>query len=89
MSNNKQSSVDWLIEQLKEYDFSPRENTYLIEIPSWIFTEKIDKAKTMHKEEIEIAFAKSYLIGVEGVSYDDVNKASAKYYNETFGKDEA
>jgi hypothetical protein len=42
----------------------------------------------MEKEQIEIAFAKSYLTGCEEVSYNDANKASENYYNETFGGDE-
>ena len=47
------------------------------------------EAQKMEKEQIEIAFAKSYLIGCEEVSYNDANKASENYYNETYGgKDE-
>jgi hypothetical protein len=48
----KQTAVEWLEEQLKEYDFSPRDNTYLIEIPSWIWTEKLEQAKEMEKQQI-------------------------------------
>ena len=73
MSNKKQSSVEWLVEKIQQAN------------PSFKFDGLIRQAKAMHREEIEIAFAKSYLIGVEGISYDDANKASAKYYNETFG----
>jgi hypothetical protein len=40
----------------------------------------------MEKEQIEMAFAKSYLIGLAEVNYDDVNKASEQYYNENYGK---
>jgi hypothetical protein len=40
----------------------------------------------MEKEQIEIAFAKSYLTGCEEVSYNDANKASENYYNETYGE---
>lgn len=51
--------------------------------------EREEVAKQMEKEQIEIAFAKSYLIGCEEVSYNDANKASENYYNETYGgKDE-
>jgi len=46
---------------------------------------EFEKAKQMEKEQIEIAFAKSYLIGCEEVSYNDANKASENYYNETYG----
>jgi hypothetical protein len=47
--------------------------------------ELLEQAKQMEKEQIEIAFAKSYLIGCEEVSYNDANKASENYYNETYG----
>lgn len=77
MSNKEQTAVDWLFKQLWD---EPKDKF------TWYAILK--QAKTMHEEEIEIAFAKSYLIGIEGISYDDVNKASAKYYKETFGKDE-
>lgn len=61
MNNNKhtmskQTAVEWLVEQITEYDFSPRENTYLIEIPSWIFKEKVEQAKAMEKEQKEYFF---------------------------------
>lgn len=78
MSNNKQSSIEWLAEQLKEYDFSPRENTYLIEIPSWILTEKIEKAKAMHKQEIIDAWH-------DGMKSDNgYFSSSEQYYTQTF-----
>jgi hypothetical protein len=43
------------------------------------------EAKQMEREQIEIAFAKSYLIGCEEVSYNDANKVSEEYYYETYG----
>jgi len=52
----KQTAVEWLDEQIKEYDFSPRDNTYLIEIPFWIWKEKIEQAKAMEKEQIVKAY---------------------------------
>jgi hypothetical protein len=52
----KQTAVDYLAEQLIEYDFSPRENTYLIEIPSWIFKEKLEKARAMMMEQVKDAY---------------------------------
>lgn len=81
MSNKKQSSVEYLIKEFSEI-LGPIKNQPMQDL---LLTDAINKAKAMHKEEIEIAFAKSYLIGVEGISYDDANKASAKYYNETYG----
>ena len=53
MSNNKQSSVEWLIEQLKEYDFSNEDDTYVIKIQSWVLTEKHEQAKAMQKQQAE------------------------------------
>jgi hypothetical protein len=85
MSNNKQSSIEWLIEQLKEYDFSNEDDTYVIKIQSWVLTEKHEQAKSMHKEEITQAFD-------EGQEYEyqyHINSTpkfdSETYYNETFG----
>ena len=46
----KQAALDYLVEELMEYDFSPSENTCLIEIPVWIFKEKLEKAREMEKE---------------------------------------
>ena len=71
--SKKQSSVEWLVEKIQQAN------------PSFKFDALKRQAKAMHRKEIEIAFAKSYLIGVEGISYDDANKASAKYYKETYG----
>ena len=35
---SKQTAVDWLIEQLKEYDFADIKDSenYIIKIPAWI-----------------------------------------------------
>lgn len=46
----------------------------------------IDRCLQLEKEQIEMAFAKSYLIGLAEVNYDEVNKASEQYYSETYGK---
>jgi hypothetical protein len=69
---SEQTAVEWLIEQIKEYDFSSRDNTYLIEIPSWIFKEKIDKANEMFKQQIEEAWNSAY--------GGDSNLEGEKYY---------
>jgi len=72
----KQTAVEWLVEQIKEYDFSPRDNTYLIEIPFWIWKEKIEQAKAMEKEQIIDAYETSHISMM----------TSEQYYNETFNK---
>ena len=69
----KQTAVDYFIEQMIEYDFSPRDNTYLIEIPSWIFKEKIEKARAMMKEQI-----------IDAYNNGDLRSAYL-YYTSTYG----
>ena len=70
----KPSSIEWLVDQFKEYDFSEEDGMYLIKIPSWLLAEKEEKAKAMHKEEIKDA--------VNSCGYQD---EAEYYYNETFG----
>jgi hypothetical protein len=70
MDMKNQTAVEWLMEQ--------RLQGANLDIA-------LEQAKQMEKEQIEIAFAKSYLIGCEEVSYNDANKASENYYNETYG----
>ena len=71
MSNNKQSSVEWLVEQIKK-DINLRLRGFDID-------KALEQAKAMHKEEIE----KTYIKGYEDkdFSYFDFEQ----YYNETFG----
>lgn len=76
MENKKQSSVDWLVEQLDNFlELYPSEWEKIIEIKK--------QAKAMHKEEIEvaqgIAISKADMTNNRG--YFDTDK----YYNETFG----
>ncbi len=77
----KQTSVEYLVEQLKEYDFSPRDNTYLIEIPVWIWKEKVEQAKEMEKEQIIYAYEDGMLnTEMNGTFTGEI------YYNENYGK---
>jgi hypothetical protein len=80
----KQTAVEWLVDQFKEYDFSEDDGMYLIKIPSWLLTEKEEKAKAMHKEEIVKAFDE----GQECEYQYHINSApkydSESYYNETY-----
>ena len=82
----KQTAVTLLFQEFKALSEVLRKagdekNANLIDF----LCEREDVAKQMEKEQIEIAFAKSYLIGCEEVSYNDANKASEQYYNETYG----
>ena len=77
----KQTSIEWLVDQLKEYDFSPRDNTYLIEIPVWIWKEKVEQAKEMEKEQIIYAYEDGMLnTEMNGTFTGEI------YYNENYGK---
>jgi len=78
---SKQTSVEYLVEQLKEYDFSPRDNTYLIEIPVWIWKEKVEQAKEMEKQQIIYAYEDGMLnTEMNGTFTGEI------YYNENYGK---
>ena len=72
MSNNKQSSVEWLAEIIR---FANKE------LYAEIFDE-IEQAKAMHKEEIEDA----YDTGKESTIDARLSQNSYRYYNETFGE---
>ena len=69
----KQSSIEWFINELD------KTIPYQHISKSQIFTDIIEQAKAMHKEEIE----KTYIKGYEDkdFSYFDPEQ----YYNETFG----
>jgi len=82
----KQTAVEWLIEQIKEYDFSPRDNTFLIEIPSWILKENIKQAKEMEKEQIKDAWLSAWKDSMINPLEDKYYEIEAEqYYNETYG----
>ena len=72
----KQSSVEWLVEQIS-YQMDIRiENTT-------IGCDLFEQAKAMHKKEIEDTFECGYSSG-----YRDNGKDGKQYYNETFGNEE-
>ena len=82
----KQTAVEWLVEQLKEYDFADikDQENYIIKIQSWVLAEKIEQAKEMEKEQI----LESYKHGQNnGYMYRDGNSniiQAEQYYNETY-----
>ena len=72
MSNKKQSSIEWLENQLKErYSLMNSEPLF-------------EQAKAMHKEEIEDAYCKA---GLEIAHNDSIKESGLAqlYFNETFG----
>ena len=71
MSNNKQSSIDWLIDTMHRSAGLDQHQIDLI----------IEQAKAMHEEEINDAHTTGYIIGGgNGDIYEP-----KQYYNETFG----
>ena len=72
MSNDKKSSVEWLQAIELERDLT---------LADW------NKAKAMHKEEIEEAFANGVDDEYEYHINNEPRKNTEQYYNETFGGD--
>jgi len=70
MSNKKQTSVEWLVEQIDNKDMG--------EIPMWIY-DFIEQAKEMERQQI-IDFANNYGFDVCGYDYD----RAEQYYKETY-----
>ena len=69
MSNNKQSSVEWLVEILGKYN----------EEMVFLYQNEIEQAKAMHKEEIKDAQIDG------SMNSTLVEYRIPQYYNETFG----
>ena len=83
------SAVEWLVDQLKEYDFADikDQENYIIKIQSWVLTEKIEQAKAMEKKQImdidyRLSVIEDYAKGEAG---DEITKLR-KYIDETYGK---
>ena len=88
----KQTAVEWLIEQFKDYDCTPSSNNeeYVIVMPKWIFNAKKDEAKQMDKVEKEYFFncGRQYQLTGEG-TFTEVHNETFNTHNrlETiFGK---
>ena len=77
MSNNKQSSIDWLESEITRR--GPKENNP----PQWL-KELYEQAKAMHKEEIKDAISVGYNMATPSEPYDNLHKGDKHYY-ETFG----
>tara|TARA_R110000868_G_scaffold329984_1_gene590903 strand:+ start:1515 stop:2072 length:558 start_codon:yes stop_codon:yes gene_type:complete len=80
----KQTAVEWLIEQFKDYDCTPASNNdeYVIVMPQWIFNAKRDEAKQMEKQQIMDA----HIDRMDCTSKEEMrNILGNQYYNETYG----
>ena len=83
-NNMKQTAIEWIIEQFKDYDCTPASNNdeYVIVIPQWIFNAKRDEALEMERNQILDAFEEGSSDGYDG--WGSSNKE--KYYNEKYNK---
>jgi len=76
----KQTAVEWLVEQIKDYNSSNDDN--YIRISSWNFNRWIEDSKDQHKEEIIEAYRESMLNGQNGLKWYD--KGAISYFKETY-----
>lgn len=87
MSNNKQSSVEWLIEQFQLHGYlglyTEEEH---IEKHKTIFEGIVYKAKAMEKQQIIDSFGGG--CQVESTRLIAYHGIAEQYYNETFNKNE-
>ncbi len=74
MSNNKQSSIEWLTQEALEWNIDKRDGSHYIKFPK----EAFKKAAAMHKVEIVNA--------VDGFPIHTRNMGGEEYYNEIFGE---
>ena len=85
MSNNNESSVEWLISQLQRSKDWHRVLNEISQMSS-ARVDIIEQAKAMHKDEIEKAFYQGAddESNEHGIMYLDMNEAET-YYTKTFG----
>ena len=82
MSNNKQSSVEWLMEKLIEHQIIKVGQTTYGGKVNYKHEILLEQAKALHKEEIVNA------CNLQRNDYKGMptfNKSGEQYYNETFG----
>lgn len=72
MSNNKQSSVRWIVEELEKFELGTSE--------FYSKTAIINRGERMHKEEIKNAFTNGFISHLGSNRIADEN-----FYNETYG----
>lgn len=83
----KQTALEKFIEQLKEYDFAKvtDDENWIIKIPAWVLTEKIEQAEKEEKQQIVDAWENGYENGAS-VNDETIYHGSV-YYNNNFKKE--
>ena len=80
-NNNKQSSVEWVIENLTLIHALLSRREIGVEFFNRKYNEIVEQGKAMHKEEIKNAFTNGF------ISSRSSNRiANEIFYNETFGE---
>jgi hypothetical protein len=77
----KQTALEWLIEQFKEYDFEDSPTMYIMQIPSWVLEKKELQAKEMEKQQIIDAYQQGF-----NNAYFSDPLIKEQYYKKTFNK---
>ena len=88
MSNNKQSSIEFLLDkiQLSQTTFTDSDgNKYIFLYPIFNIND-IEKCKEMHKQEM-IEFAND-LLAQNDINYIAVPNLAEQYYEQTYGEGE-
>jgi vacuolar-type H+-ATPase subunit C/Vma6 len=87
MTNNKQSSVEWLYDEL--FNSFQKYITLQYTLEEYIANniKLMLQAKAMHQEEVEDAWDKGdYCIDLPDGTWEQKYKSAEQYYNETFGE---
>ena len=86
MSNTKQSSVNFIIQKLRQLAFDP--STHLgmgdVRVTQGLLDELEEQGKAMHKEEIKGAFGTG--CQVESTRLIGYQNMAEQYYSETFNE---
>ena len=82
------TAVEWLIEQLKEYDCADIKDSqnWVIKIDALVLTAKVEQAKAMEKEQMEDCWIAAHQAGRfegKGIAQEDW-QTFFNYYNETY-----
>ena len=79
MINNKQSSIEYLMQLAWEWNVDTRDGSHYIKFPKTAF----EQAKAMHKNEIMDARTNGRWVCTE--KYGEI-RTNIQYYNETYDK---
>ncbi len=83
------TAVEWFIEQIKEYDFTPPSNNeeYVIVMPKWIFNAKRDESLKQEKQDIISGYAFGHNDGCRYMTNEKQEfEHGEAYFAETFKK---